>query len=146
MQEPATASWGLRISNTDFEKLKAGLQPQDQDDKWHVYISNKEQSTISIHVARSAFNIEVYVLHIVIKPDDDIDSDNGSIVEIASITWETNINGYRVFEEQAKKEVVMITRSNLECDFDALPEYDPDDMWDYRTADSSNIVPPRGTN
>jgi hypothetical protein len=144
MQEPATASWGLRISNNDFEKLKAGLQPQDQDDKWHVYILNKEQSIISIHVARSAFNIDVYVLHIVIKPDGDIDSNNGSIVEIASITWETNINGCRVFEEQAKKEVVMITRSNLECEFNTLPEYDLDDMWDYSIADSSNVVPQRG--
>jgi len=33
MQEPATAPWGLRISDADLAKLKAGFIPQDQDDK-----------------------------------------------------------------------------------------------------------------
>jgi hypothetical protein len=32
MLEPATAPWGLSISDADLEKLKAGFEPQDQDD------------------------------------------------------------------------------------------------------------------
>lgn len=31
--EPATTPWGLSISDSDFEKLKAGFEPQDHDDK-----------------------------------------------------------------------------------------------------------------
>lgn len=137
MKEPATAPWGLRISNTDLEKLKAGLKPQDQDDKWYIHTSATEQP-ITIHIARSAFNIDFYILHIVVKPGDD--GSSGSSAEIASITWETNNNGIRISEEQAKKQVVVITRCNLECDFDTLPEYDSSVMWDFPAADiSANI-------
>jgi hypothetical protein len=40
----------------------------------------------------------------------------------------------RISEEQAKKEVVIITRGHLGCDFDALPEYDVDDLWNHPAA------------
>jgi len=56
MREPPTAPWGLHISDTDLEKLKAGLEPQHQDDKWRVYVSATEQP-LSIHIARNAFGI-----------------------------------------------------------------------------------------
>ncbi|KAH8693585.1 hypothetical protein BGW36DRAFT_463264 [Talaromyces proteolyticus] len=95
MQEPATAPWGLSISDTDFKKLKAGFEPQDMDDKWRV--------------------LEVYVL--VVKP-----SDGGSSSSIETITWEQSKGGLRISEEQAKKEAVSLTRGLLRCDFDALPE------------------------
>jgi hypothetical protein len=49
MNEPATAAWGLRISDTDAEKLKAGLEPQDMDDKWHIYVSTTEPATSVPH-------------------------------------------------------------------------------------------------
>lgn len=127
MQEPATAPWGLRISVADFEKLKAGLEPQDQDDKWRVSAKNcNESGNISIRVARSAFDREFYVLFV--KPSDG--GSSGS-VEIEAITWEQNKNGIRISEEQGKKEVVMITRSILGCDYDALPEYDSSDIWNH---------------
>ena len=48
MQEPATVPWGLPISDTDLEKLKAGLESQDQDGKWHIYVSATEQPYLSI--------------------------------------------------------------------------------------------------
>lgn len=119
MKEPATASWGLSVSNADLEKLKAGFQPKDQDDKWHYYVSTTE-SLISVHVARSAFNIEFYVLDVIVKPDDEDGS--GGRAEIASITWETSRGC--LSEEEAKNSVVGITRSVLGCDFEAIPEYD----------------------
>ncbi|KAF8854025.1 hypothetical protein BDZ45DRAFT_729062 [Acephala macrosclerotiorum] len=34
MENPATASWGLSISDVDFAKLKRGVRPRDMDDKW----------------------------------------------------------------------------------------------------------------
>jgi len=73
-----------------------------------------------------------------VKPGDD--SSSGSSAEIASITWETNNGGIRISEEQAKKQIVVITRCNLECDCDALPAYDSSVMWTYPAADiSANI-------
>jgi hypothetical protein len=134
MKEPATAAWGLRISDTDAEKLKAGFQPLDQDDKWHIYVSTTEPAT-SVHIARSAFGVETYVVHVVEKTGDE-----GSSAEIASITWETNKGGIRISEEQAKKEVVNLTRSILECDYETLPYYDPADVWNYPKADLSNNI------
>lgn len=116
MQEPATAPWGLSILNdADFEKLKAGFEPHDQDDKWRVSVTNQNQSgAISIHLARSGTGKELYVL--VMNP-----SDGDSVKIELAITWEQNKGGIRISEEQAKKEVVIITRRLLECDF---PEYD----------------------
>jgi hypothetical protein len=134
MKEPATAAWGLHISDTDAEKLKAGFQPLDQDDKWHIYVSTTEPAT-SVHIARSAFGVETYVVHIAEKTGDE-----GSSAEIASITWETNKGGIRISGEQAKKEVVNLTRSILECDYETLPYYDPVDVWNYPKADLSNNI------
>lgn len=119
MKQPATAPWGLRISDSDLERLKAGFKPKDQDDKWYFYVSATERP-ISVHIARSAFNIDFYVLHVVTKPSND--SSGGSIAEIASITWGKDRGC--LSDEQAKKEAVMISRSVLGCDFDALPQYD----------------------
>jgi len=118
MKQPATALWGLRISDTDLEKLKAGFRPQDQDDKWYYYVSATEPP-ITVHIARSAFNYDMFVLHIVVKPGADGTSGGA---EIASITWETNRGC--LAEDQAKKEAVGITRSVLGCDFEVAPEYD----------------------
>lgn len=134
MQEPATAAWGLRISDADAEKLKAGFQPQDQDDKWHIYVSPTEPAT-SVHIARSAFGVETYVVHVVEKTGGE-----GGSAEIASITWDANKNGIRTPEEQAKKQVVNLTRSILECSYETLPEYDFAEVWDYPKVDSSNIT------
>ena len=131
MQEPATAPWGLRISDADLEKLKAGFEPQDMDDKWRVSATNQSQSgTISIHVARGWSGKEFYVL--VVKPSDGGSSGRG--VKIEAITWEQNKGGIRISEEQAKKEVVIITRNLLDCGFDALPDYDNSILWNHPAA------------
>jgi hypothetical protein len=133
MQEPATAPWRLRISDTDLEKLKAGFEPQDQDDKWRVSATERSQSgTISIHLVRVGTGREHYVL--VVKPSNGGSSGSSSGVKIEAITWDQNKGGIHISEEQAKKEVVMITRSLLECDFDALPDYDSSDMWNHAAA------------
>ena len=49
-------------------------------------------------------------------------SSGGGGVVIEAITWEQNKGGIRLSEEQAKKEVLLITRSMLQCDYDALPD------------------------
>ena len=56
-------------------------------------------------------------------------SSSGAIIE--AITWEQNKGGIHLSEEQAKKEVVMITRSILGCEYDVLPEYNIEDMFNH---------------
>ena len=53
MIDPATALWGLSISDADFEKLKAGFQPVDMDDKWVTSVTDLERGSISITLSRS---------------------------------------------------------------------------------------------
>lgn len=129
MQEPVTAPWGLIISETDFEKLKAGFQPQNQDDKWRVTMDQSNGVNISIHLARTGTGKEVYVLHVKSS-----EADSSSGVRVDAITWEQNRAGIRRSEGQAKKEVVIIARGLLDCDFDELPQYDVSDLWNYPAA------------
>ncbi|OJJ07576.1 hypothetical protein ASPVEDRAFT_155399 [Aspergillus versicolor CBS 583.65] len=123
MQKPATAPWGLSISNSDFQKLTAGYKPRGMDDRWRVAVSPPDQNgTISVHFARSWTGIPHYVLFI--KP---IDGDSSDAI-IDAITWEQNKGGIYISEEMAKMTVVTISRSFLECDYDLLPEYDTDKL------------------
>ena len=118
MEDPATALWDLSISDADFEKLKAGFEPEDMDDRWMVSVTDLDQSgNISIHISRSWTEKELYRL--AVKPND-----GASGVRIEAITWEQNLGGIHISEEQGKKEAVLLCRSILGCDIDALPEYD----------------------
>ncbi|KAJ5628522.1 hypothetical protein N7490_010750 [Penicillium lividum] len=130
MQEPATALWGLSVSDADVERLKAGFEPQDQDDKWRISAKNQCQGdNFSIHISRAASDREFYVLFV--KPSD---GGSSSGAKIESITWEQNKGGIRISEEQAKKEAVIVTRCILECDFNSLPDYDVAEMWNHPAA------------
>ena len=140
MADPATASWDLSISDADFEKLKAGFQPRDMDDKWAFEITDLDQNgKISVHIIRSWLRKEDYRL--AVKP-----SDGTSGVKVEGITWERTKNGYYVSEEQAKKEAAMLCRSILACDIDALPEYSSSEMWNYPRAAQINGTGVNGVN
>ena len=39
--------------------------------------------------------------------------------------------GIHLSEDQAKNEVVVMTRSIIQCDYDALPEYDPEGVFKH---------------
>lgn len=43
IQNPATAPWGLRISEADFAKLKRGFLPRDMDDRWAFVLMTDEE-------------------------------------------------------------------------------------------------------
>jgi hypothetical protein len=127
MQSPATASWGLSISDADFKKLETGFKPQMMEDKWHVFKTDESQgSNISIHFARSWTGDDIYVLDL--KPSDH-GSSNGA--KIQAITWAQNKGEMRISEEQSKKEVTFMARGLLKCDFEALPHYDESIFWDH---------------
>lgn len=43
MEDPATASWGLSISDADFARLKRGVRARDMDDKWVFMAMSDEE-------------------------------------------------------------------------------------------------------
>jgi hypothetical protein len=113
MKEPKTVPWNISISNADLEKLKAGFEPQTQDHKWCIWVSEQNQDgNITITFARAAFRRELYAFHIK-------EGDGGSSIE--AFTWEQNNGVVRVPEEVAKKQVVATSRAILKCDLEALP-------------------------
>ncbi|KAF4886406.1 hypothetical protein CGCF415_v015150 [Colletotrichum fructicola] len=134
MPVPASAPWGLAISEGDFEKLKTGLEPLDQDDKWRYKATSDEgNDTVTIHIIRVGMGHELY--SIVIKTDN---SGNGSKINtIETIDWSQDQGGNPISEALAKKHVVVLSRCNLECDFEAAPDYDSEDFFDELAA---NIV------
>jgi hypothetical protein len=126
MKEPRTVPWGLRISNDDFTKLKAGRERQNQNDKWRIWVPDQsDRSKISITITRVALNKDIFILHV--KPGD---GDAGSYI-IEEFTWENDNDGFQVPEEQAKQQVVVLSRFLLKCDIEELPEYDRSSVWDY---------------
>lgn len=179
MMNPATASWGLRISDSDFAKLKRGLLAQDMDDKWaflamteeelseeqvederrkgkpahekmpeeeltegqlldreawelgeiESYELEREQNAAAreaalkldeggnISIRRAWSNTEHYRL--VVKPSSGAGSDGAAAAgtaEIKAITWDQNLHGEHISEEQAKVDAVLMCRSQLECE------------------------------
>jgi hypothetical protein len=116
MKKPLTAPLDLAVSNSDVEKLKAGFRPRNMDDKY-AWLIEDENGNISIHVIRHFVKEEVYILHITPKSS----NDNGASAKIHSITWEGDLNGIHNDLEQAKKNVVMLARVILKCDFETLP-------------------------
>jgi hypothetical protein len=118
MKKPFTAPLDLSVSDSDMEKLKAGFRPKNLDDKY-AWLIEDENGNISIHVIRHFVHEEVYILHITPKSSDD----NGASAKIHSITWEGDINGTQYDLEQAKKNVVILARVILKCDFETLPYY-----------------------
>lgn len=43
IETPATASWGLRISDSDFTKLNRGLLARSSDDRWAFLAMSDEK-------------------------------------------------------------------------------------------------------
>lgn len=124
MKEPGTAPWGLRISDADLTKLKTGVEPQNQDHKWRIWVSDQSESgNVSITVTRVMFSMDMYILHLKLGDS----SDGGHNIE--AFTWEQTIGRSRSSEDQAKKRVIVIIRSLLKCDIEALPEYDTSGLW-----------------
>lgn len=140
MLEPATAPWGLRISDSDYGKLSAGLEPQDMDDKWRVRVIDlSESATTAVHFSRSWTDQEYYVL--VLKPIDraaaaavTTTTSGGGGMEIEALIWEQDKGGIHMTEELAKIEVILVSRSILGCDFEALPDYDSSSLENHPSA------------
>jgi hypothetical protein len=116
MKKPLTAPWGLAISDSDMEKLKAGFRPRNLDDKYAFQIED-ENGNISIHITRHYVHEEEYILHITPKPS----NDNSASAKIHSITWEGRLGGVKDDVEKAKERIVTLARVIPHCDFENAP-------------------------
>jgi hypothetical protein len=123
MKTPLTAPLDLAISDSDVAKLKAGFRPQSQDDKWAWLVEHGHGSgdDTLIHVIRHFVKEEVYVLHITQKSR----KEDGASARVYGITWEGEWSGVRDDVEQAKRNVVVLARSILGCEFETLPHCAP---------------------
>ncbi|KAI6497099.1 hypothetical protein MCOR14_008726 [Pyricularia oryzae] len=127
MRERLTAPWGIVVNEKDFEKLATGHESFDMDDQWDVLVEDPDEnnnSVISVHFMRSWTGQDIYILHL-------NNSDAKSGIKVDSITWEGNKNGVRIDAEQAQKEVVLLARDVLKCEFDELPHYDFDEVYNH---------------
>lgn len=123
MDDPAKASWGGSISNADFSKLKAGFEAPDMDYKWEIKADDPDENgIIHIHISRSWTQTDLYIL--VIKPND-------SGGELVGIIWEQDIGDgdYRVGEELAKRDAIIVCRMVVKCELETFPLYDRRLLW-----------------
>jgi hypothetical protein len=135
MNEPRTVSWGVRISNNDFTKMKAGFEGESQDDKWRFRASHQSDSgNTSVAISRAGMRRDFYILHI--KGGNVGD---GSYI-IEEFTWDHNILETEIPEERAKREAVDLSRIILGCDFEALPDFDTSDLFSYPGQRSTNVA------
>jgi hypothetical protein len=116
MTKPLTAPWGLAISDSDMEKLKAGFRPRNMDDKY-AFLIEDENGNISIHITRHFVHEEEYILHITPKPS----NDNSASAKIHSITWEGRLGGVKDDVEKAKERIVLLARDMTRCEFENMP-------------------------
>jgi hypothetical protein len=103
------------------------------DRKWRISTVNGGSRSIIAKAAISLSTLfeswtghELYVLSI--KASDG--GSNCSDAKIEAIAWKQNKGGIRISKDQAK-EVMIFARGLLECDFDALPQYDVSDLWNH---------------
>ncbi|THV51352.1 hypothetical protein BGAL_0114g00240 [Botrytis galanthina] len=125
MEDPATAPWNIHISSSDVAKLKTGFEAPDMDHRWEITPKDADENgVIYIHISRSWTEEDHFIL--AVKPSVEDGAD------IVSITWDQNEGEVRREEEYAKKEVVVICRMTLKCEFEALPFYDRKVLWSSR--------------
>lgn len=129
MKKHLTASWDQTVSTADLEKLRAGFRARDMDDKWQFLIEDPDKNgNVSVHIIRSWLAEECYAFTIV---------SSGGENMIKTIAWEGDLNGKQCDAEQAQKEIVLLSRTILNCEFADLPAYPSSVLWDskaYRTA------------
>lgn len=87
-----------------------------------------------IFIRRTWTNTELYRLTLTVQP-----GEGGINRKIEAITWEKR-QGNLMSEEQAKIEVVLLCRSQLECDLAAAPVYDTLQFSDFQPIDADSTT------
>jgi hypothetical protein len=127
MFQPAEVQLNLPISLTDFEKFKAGFKPTQPEDGWVIIPTYlKEKDAWSVNWERMAFDHSHYVF--VILPA----SADGKGPLIESLIYESRTAArINISEDMAIKEAIFRARYDLECDIEAFPNIDFDEVFQY---------------
>lgn len=112
MTDPATALWGLRITDLDFNRLKRGFQPRDMDDKWVCLADEPDQDPMVVRWSRSWTGLQHVVLSV------KRDTDGGGAV-IKEITWEQGDREEKVTEVEGKALATNLCNIHLGCKWEA---------------------------
>jgi hypothetical protein len=110
MEQPATATWGLRISSTDLEKLQRGFQPHDMEDRWQCLADTPdERGNITVHWIRRWTGSKEIMLQV--KRLNDSDG-----AEIAQIKWNKGTGATELDEAAAKRLATQLCHGILETE------------------------------
>lgn len=126
MEDPITVRWGVTISAEDLKKIEAGFEPRDLAYMYHIQPMPREKNStkLIVHFARFWGRAPIYT--IIIEPNADSASGEATI---ESITWEQFDGDDVLTEYWAKRELVLVFRSHLECDLPGLPELSEDEWY-----------------
>ncbi|KAF4547135.1 Hypothetical protein D9617_58g048460 [Elsinoe fawcettii] len=125
MDDPATAPWGVPITDEDYYKLEAGFRPLNGDDRWKVSIEVlNNNGDMNVYIMRNWSRKLHYILTV------RTNQDSGS-ARIETITWDRNRGGNLVTKEQGKIGAAILCRAFCDCELDALPQYDYSLLYDF---------------
>ncbi|KID59835.1 hypothetical protein MBR_10519, partial [Metarhizium brunneum ARSEF 3297] len=125
IHDPVTASWNLRISQSDSQKMIHGFIPKEMEDKWLCYSTTPDnaQGITVVHLCRSWGKTEQIALKV--QQADAINDASGSSQTwiILDITWERRVGEQDLGEQEAKEDAIRVCNYILDC---ALPEDEPE--------------------
>ncbi|KAF4452086.1 hypothetical protein F53441_5018 [Fusarium austroafricanum] len=108
LADPDTASWNLPLSNTDYNKLIKGFEPQAMEDKWLCRADDPDtQGIVVVHMYRSWSGEEQISLAVAGDLNENI-TNGANIVEIS---WDKS----RLTEREAKDLAFNICKWILGC-------------------------------
>ena len=97
-------------------KLKAGFEPQDQDDKWRDWhTEERHNGNVLMHYTRAGTGNELYILDV--KPND---GGSSTGAKIKATICAQNKDGILISEMQGKKDAIIVTSAVLDCNIEPL--------------------------
>lgn len=110
IKDPATAPWGVRITEADFDKLKKGFRPQMMEDRWECRADDlpDQRGNTTVRFYRSWQRSEQVALQVKSYND-------GAMV--GEITWNQGYTEDPFTEEDAKELVTNLCQNLLGCEW-----------------------------
>jgi hypothetical protein len=125
MEAPATATWNLPISHSDYSKILKGWSPRDMDDKWMFCADEPDtQGNTIARICRSWTSSEQLSITIAAGDPSEIGTINASWAKITQISWVKVFAGLPVDEEEAKDMACRMCKGMLRCDLENAPSRD----------------------
>ncbi|KAF4455119.1 hypothetical protein F53441_2484 [Fusarium austroafricanum] len=111
IENPATAPWNKKVSQSDLKRMTEGFVPETMEDKWLCYSDLADaQGTVVVHLCRSWSRAEQITFKL-----EPVDTVPGVVARITEITWETQSGESDLGEEEAKENAIMTCNDILDC-------------------------------